>query len=124
MVSSSSTLTTRAALAPRSLNTIHTPGPQRKLTSYLPTPPSDQKPKRRRIEEDKQPLKRLKLDTASESEESDVELEDDDDVSMEDAWKAPAHSRRNHPFSLYTQRLLCRPNQSRTLARKLCLSTK
>jgi denticleless len=102
-------LSTRPALATRT-NTLHAFGvPQRKLTSFLSNPPSDQKPKRRRETEDKRPLsKRLKVaePSESESEETEGEFEDDKDAFMEDVSVAHARSRLSMPFNVLNRQIM------------------
>ncbi|PPQ77686.1 hypothetical protein CVT25_011120 [Psilocybe cyanescens] len=89
----------RVALAPCT-NTPRTP--PTKSAKYLPTPPIDNKFKRRHAVEHKQPKqKRLKLEEpelSSESEESDL----DEDVSMEDHNTRVAYSRarKSTPFHM------------------------
>ena len=99
--------TTRQVFATRT-NTLHASGlPQRKLTSFL-CPSSEQNPKRRREAEDKQTSKRVKVAEPSESESEETEGEysdvDDVDVLMEDGLVTRARARPSMPCNLLTRR--------------------
>jgi len=96
---------TRRALASRT-NTLQTLGPQSKLTSFRS---SDQKPKRRREVEDKQPKKRLKVEVCAESEseyeKTDGDYEEDDDAFMEDTMVTQGRARMRLPFHMQSRRI-------------------
>ncbi|KAF4619114.1 hypothetical protein D9613_005542 [Agrocybe pediades] len=104
----SDNLTSRPALAPCT-NIHHTP--PAKPTSYLPTPPTENKGKRRHVAENpKIPIKRMKLGVADSSSENESESEEEseEDIAMEDLRVTQNRARNATAFRMHSN-LFMRP---------------
>ena len=112
--------TSSPIFAPRT-NTLHCLPPRQ--TNFLPTPPSDNKLKKRQLFRDTiQPQKRLKLDLDAEDDITESDTDEDEDIYMEPKEVAHLRARQNtRSYNVFSQFTINPSMSFRRPARTFCL---